>query len=375
MADYSGYAQRPQQDPNLAAWAQIGGNIANIFGLDPAKAAEARRGQQQEDYNEMRNQAHIRQQLANEEIGNLLSGEGFDRARGEFKNPGDFMRFTRAMSVLGDARQAIPFAPGRWQAQIDSTIDRENRTWDHRAEVQSKADEARAIKEAEIAKRREAEAAKTENENLGRQYEKRRQYGGKVATYNVRAAWDDFFRDFNASAPRTASERYVATPETAALPENKREYKITDAWVDWMNKHGLGSNVAENENVRYRDDTFLSGQNQLALKLAPLMNLPANHPYVLDLADRIYAAHINKQIQEQEAPTPAVETQAEVDKIITQAQTDPANAPRWMLLRIPVVNPNDGSVTFQHKYLSVAAVAKMSRDNANHPINILQRSR
>jgi hypothetical protein len=376
MPDYSGYAPRQQQqDPNLAAWAQIGGNIANIFGLDPAKAAEARRGLQQEDYNELRNQAQIRQQLANKRVGELLGGKGFDTARGEFVDPVAYQQFVQAMSDLGDARQAIPFGPGRWDAQQQSRIDADNRSFDYKAGVQAKRDEKEAAKQAEALKKAEVAAAASENEKLAKRYTQLRQFGGKEATYNVRTAWDDFMREFTASAPKSRSERFVETPETAALPEDKRQYNLTAAWIEWMDKHGLGSPIAENENVRYRDDAFLGAQNQLLAKLSQVMQLPANNPHLLDLADRIYASHINKQIQEQEAPVPAVETQAEVDQVMKKAAADPANAPRYMLVRIPVVNPEDGTVSFQHKFFSVGAVARMKPDNPNHPINILQRAR
>jgi len=376
MPDYSGYAPRQQQqDPNLAAWAQIGGNIANIFGLDPAKAAEARRGIQQEDYNELRNQAQIRQQLANKRVGELLGGKGFDPARGEFVDPVAYQEFVQAMADLGDARQAVPFGPGRWNAQQQAKIDADNRSFDYKAGVQAKRDEKEAAKQAEALKKAEASAAASKNEELSKEFEERKRWGGRKITFNPAQAFDNFNRAFSATGLRTGNERYTVTPETASLPEDKRKYNATDAWRAWMDANGLKEKVVANADVRYGSDAFLGARNQLAVMVGDTLGMSPNSPEVKDLVERIYAGEMNRQVAEQSVPTPAVSSQAEVDQIMKQAATDPSNAPEYMIVRIPVINPQDGTVSFQHKFFSVGAVARMKPDNPNHPINILQRAR
>ena len=124
MPDYSGYAQRQQQDPNLAAWANISGNIANIFGLDPAKAAEARRGLQQEQYNEERNQAYLRQKLANQRMGELL--KRLNPATGEFDNPADYREYAGITGELG-GNPHTSYGTGFGEAQLQMKINAENR--------------------------------------------------------------------------------------------------------------------------------------------------------------------------------------------------------------------------------------------------------
>jgi hypothetical protein len=359
----------------MAAWAQISGNIANIFGLDPAKAAEARRGLQQEDYNELRNQAQIRQQLANKRVGELLGGKGFDTARGEFVDPVAYQQFVQAMSDLGDARQAIPFGPGRWDAQQQARIDADNRSFDYKAGAQAKRDEKEAAKQAEALKRAEASAAASKNEELSKEFEDRKRWGGIKVTFNPAQAFDNFYRSFSATGPRSGSERYTVTPETASLPEDKRKYNVTDAWRAWMDSNGLKERVVANADVRYGSDAFLGAKNQLAVMVGDTIGMNPSSPEVKDLVERIYAGDMNRQVAEQSVPTPAVSSQAEVDQIMKQAAADPSNAPEYMIVRIPVVNPQDGTVSFQHKFFSVGAVARMKPDNPNHPINILQRAR
>jgi hypothetical protein len=371
MPDYSGYAPRQQQqDPNLAAWAQIGGNIANIFGLDPAKAAEARRGLQQEDYNELRNQAQIRQQLANKRMGELF--KRINPMTGEFDNPSDYQEYASLTAEMGsnpNTRLGTGFGANELKIRLDAE-ERRN------AEVDRRAGVTREANAKEAAARKEAEEAKA----LGDEFERRARFGGRTIKFTPLQAFDNFVRSFDATGPRSGSDVFSVTADTASLPENQKRYEATPKFIEWMNKNNLGSQVVSDADVRYGSSEFESGKQQLLNAVArKLMIKPEDvpkYPGLVDLVERIYAGHMNAQISDPDnTPIPAVSTQSQINKIITQAQNDPSTAPQFILIKIPKVDPETGDVKFSYMRKSMASILRMTPDNPNHPINILQGAR
>jgi hypothetical protein len=291
MPDYSGYAPRQQQqDPNLAAWAQIGGNIANIFGLDPAKAAEARRGIQQEDYNELRNQAQIRQQLANKRVGELLGGKGFDPARGEFVDPVAYQEFVQAMADLGDARQAVPFGPGRWNAQQQARIDADNRSFDYKAGVQAKRDEKEAAKQAAD---KAANEAKSEAKADQDYQDKLRQvassawaFGNKGRYYDVDPAINKF--DFNIKGGAQAAGIPAFTGGFLIPDPNNPKNKIfSPEFSDWLKtKAQYNDTSLPPEVFSGKGDSSTALQNT-ANQIAMTIGADPTNPQVLRLAKQL----------------------------------------------------------------------------------------
>lgn len=391
MADYSGYAQRQQQDPNLAAWAQIGGNIANIFGLDPAKAAEARRGLQQEDYNEQRNQAYIRQQLANKRIGELLAGKGFDASRGEFIDPAAYSEFVKAMADMGDARQAVQFAPGRWNAQLKAKVDTENRAWDHRAEVQTKADEARAAKlNDEIAKNKAAQTAKDQSK-LERTYNLAARLGGRPLDFgaapgvaNLLSALDLGDETLGVGpAPGTFSGYFEPTADTRHLPLEKQRFIPTEAFTKWLNSAGYGTrNMDRHVRERLYGQEFNHDKMIVAGAIAERLQLPINHPNVVDLTERVYVRELADQAKAK--PIITVSSPEELSKVLAEAKINPNI--QNILIRYPTINREDGTLTYRYSNMAVPGVLNETKDasgkiippmisptDARHPMNIFSR--
>jgi hypothetical protein len=371
MADYSGYIPRQQQqDPNMAAWAQISGNIANIFGLDPAKAAEARRGLQQEDYNELRNQAQIRQQLANKRMGELF--KRINPMTGEFDNPSDYQEYASLTAEMGsnpNTRLGTGFGANELKIRLDAE-ERKNAEADRRAGVKRDADtkEAAAKQAAEDARK------------IASEFDQRAKWGGRTIRFVPPQAYDNFSRAFDATGPRNLSERFQPTPETASLPENQRIYQVTPVFTEWMNNNNLGTATVSDADVRYGSSEFQSGKaellNAVAMKFGISQQDIPKYPGLVDLVERIYAGHMNAQISDPEnTPIPAVSTQGQIDKIIKKAQADPSTAPEYILIRVPKVDPQTGDVTFSYMRKKMSAILKMSPDNPNHPINILQGAR
>lgn len=373
MPDYSGYAQRPQQDPNLAAWAQIGGNIANIFGLDPAKAAEARRGLQQEDYNEQRNQAYIRQQLANKRIGELFAGPGFDPARSEFTDPAAWQEFARLMGELGSGHQAPAYGPGHLQSQLDARIEAENRLYAKRQEAEDKRQAGYTARDAE-------RRAAARQEGLAKEWEARKKFGGRNLEFGASQGIDDFNAIFDTGdatkgvgmAPRNRSELFEPTPETRSLPAEKQVLVPTKQFQEWLDKAGYKARLVDKAaRSRMLGKDFENEKGKVQSAVARKLQLPVDHPSVTDLTERIYASQLNQQAAERSIPS--VSSQAEIAQIIESATANPENAPETMIVRFPVINREDGTISYRYDTYSVAEVAKMKRDNPKHPINILQK--
>jgi len=274
MPDYSGYAQRPQQDPNLAAWAQIGGNIANIFGLDPAKAAEARRGLQQEDYNEQRNQAYIRQQLANKRIGELFSK--IDPTTGEFSDPSDFKEYAGLVGELGGSlnpHYGTGYSAGQEQIRIRAE-DRRN------TEAQKRAEAANAQRIAEEQKK----AVAAYQERLRVKADRNSIVKGR--RYDPDAAINKFDYGIKTGFPGGWFEESPETKAQKDLPEEKRKYKMTAAFADWLNKNGYSSTSIDP--ALFNGSGNSSGALQdTANQLGLMLGQPGNHPQVLQLAKQV----------------------------------------------------------------------------------------
>lgn len=234
MPDYSGYAQRQQQDPNLAAWANISGNLANIFGLDPAKAADARRGIQQEDYQAQRNAQYLKQMAANKRIGELLAGDGFDASTGEFRDPVSFQEYVRSVADLhpeglGSAMHLAPGFAKRAQENRIAQIQAENAG---RAERESKEIEARNA----AALKREAAARSSKYE---REYRNREKTGhGEVASISPEDVATEFAKFFTGSP-------FVSGGATREMTkaDGTKEHFITEEFAKALDKAGYDKTV------------------------------------------------------------------------------------------------------------------------------------
>lgn len=340
MPDYSGYAQRQQQDPNLAAWAQIGGNIANIFGLDPAKAAEARRGLQQEDYNEERRQATLRQQAANKRIGQLLAGSGFDTARGEFRDPAAWAEFVQNMGEMGDARQAVSFAPGRAAQAEKDVIDRENRIYKQREDIANTRAEAEAAK----AKERADAVAAAEKERL---YRSLVAHSGRdlQSVFSPSVAIENFKRYRTKGDPASGlAPLSLGSELTEDNPDAPGQKRISARGMEWLNKAGLSENaVHPNVLSRMSGANYASEKDALAKQVAADLMIPGpdGHlsPAVQDLVQRLYASQLNSRASDDViAP---VSSPQQFAKILADKSA------KYALVRFPVTS-TDGQVSYRY---------------------------
>jgi hypothetical protein len=385
MPDYSGYAPRQQQqDPNLAAWAQIGGNIANIFGLDPAKAAEARRGIQQEDYNELRNQAQIRQQLANKRVGELLGGKGFDTARGEFVDPVAYQQFVQAMSDLGDARQAIPFGPGRWNAQQQAKIDTENRSTDYKAGVQAKRDEKEAAKQAEALKDAAAKVAAAKSKEAGNKWDRMGKTGHSKVGVSPKAAVDELWALLTEGREGTPkydqSQGFTAvTPETKELPDNQKRRVFTAGFQSWLSNSGYGNHLYPQPIRQKMREEFTDFEDEKKSIFAILVNKftdPStgqkliSDDQMMDLTERIIARELTTSYEQNKDKADKVarisDAKSMKEFLQNQMQLPPEKRSESVLYRVKVPGPRN-EYTYEDYNLAWLLDPENVR-NKDHPL-------
>lgn len=377
MPDYSGYAQRPQQDPNLAAWAQIGGNIANIFGLDPAKAAEARRGLQQEDYNAERNQAYIRQQMANKRLGELF--KKLNPQSGEFDDTADYQEYASLVGGMGD--KPLPaYGPGYGQMQVDRTIAREQRageTYNAKLKAKAEADAVEtAAKEArgrsEAAQKRYTSSQKTGHSKIGVSPDvgveelwalmTRGGRGGSVAPYNQAGGFS------------------VVTPDTKDLPEAQQRRVIPKAFNDWLTASGYGqSDIPEpiREKMRAESTNLQDEKKAVAAELMAKFTDPTTGKQMLGtdqiriLAERIVAAELTTSYnQNKDKPDPNVRITGAQDLskfLLAQAQLEPGKRAESVIYRVRVPGSLTNDYTYEEYNVSDLLDPKL-RKNPKHPL-------
>jgi len=362
MPDYSGYAQRQQQDPNLAAWANISGNLANIFGLDPAKAAEARRGIQQEDYNEMRNQAYLRQRLANQRMGELL--KRLNPATGEFDNPADYGEYAGIAGELGSAPNAH-YGTGFHARQLSEQLDAEDR---RNTAIANRTAAINAAREASDEARARAARAAAEQKELAREYALSSIMGGKGVAFNPSNAMIDLRTamqgqvgpDGTVVRPGFTSQWTVykdrtLPPDKIDLPENRI---INPEYTKWLNENGY----ANIDPVSGR----LSGDATAALghatdMLGQLYQLPSNHPFVQDMALRLLANQVDKHKERMSASS---HTASSYDELLSKYQNDPKASS--FIVKIPVQEEGSSwNSGYKYRSISRAKLAKMFKDTAD----------
>lgn len=340
MPDYSGYAQRPNQDPNLAAWGQISGNLANIFGLDPAKAAEARRGLQQEDYNEQRNKAYMRQIAANKRIGELFAGKGYDSSRGEFSDAASWQEFAQLMGEMGNGHQAAAYGPGHYQSQLNARIEAENRAYDKRKE----------LSDAEIAARdKRATQSKEDMEQarLGRGHAGLLAFGNKGRGYNSEIALNRFdyllgSGDASKGIKALTSGWVEPSPDTKDLPRDKQKLVATNALKDWMDEAGYKQTSLHPDQFNAMgDSTALIAHT--ADRIGGTLGIPGNSPVALDLAKRLLIHQFGDTSPSLQTGDVAVSSLDELNKAIVAASQP--NGPKRIVARYPVMGP-DGQTKF-----------------------------
>lgn len=372
MPDYSGYAQRPQQDPNLAAWAQIGGNIANIFGLDPAKAAEARRGLQQEDYNEQRNQAYIRQQLANKRIGELFAGPGFDPARSEFTDPAAWQEFARLMGELGSGHQAPAYGPGHLQSQLDAKIAAEDRV----LAARNKRDAERFTREKEEKDASDREKENTKGERSWRDVDKT---GSSLIRVSPYAGATRFYRllteggNGGAVLPYDQSGGFSrVTDETRGLPADKQKRKPSEAFSTWLAKSGFGSKAipVEIEEKMQASGTNLDDERKsIAAELIRKFGTQLSEDDIKDITDRIVASELTTLHQKHKAtkdPVIRVTGPDELQKVLLeQVALPPEQRSKSVLYRERI----KGKLAEKYNYRQFTIQDLLDlRDDPDHPL-------
>jgi hypothetical protein len=350
MPDYSGYAQRQQQDPNLAAWSNISGNLANIFGLDPAKAAEARRGIQQEDYNEMRNKTYLRQQAANKELGDLIS-RGMDPATGEFRNPEDYSTYARLAAELGSTPN-VHYGTGFHARQLAEQESAANRV----AEKKKERDEAeRAAREAEA----EGKAAERYRAGIKKEADAILAYGVKGRTYNLPAAINKFaFRlSGGAGTPGFTGGWFEESSKTKGnkdIPDKDREFVMTKAFSDWLKDNGyfaMSMDPAKFKGIGESSGPLLDTAGQLS---GILGGISRDNPHVISLAKQLMInqyGDINDTKSSTLVADSADSLKATVDEIINQIQTDPRKDPgvRHVIVRKTYRDPKTGRLVEGHE--------------------------
>jgi hypothetical protein len=389
MPDYSGYAQRPQQDPNLAAWAQIGGNLANIFGLDPAKAAEARRGLQQEQYNEERRLAQERQTLANKRIGQLISGSGFDKETGEFSDPAAWAEFVQNMAEMGDARQAVPFAPGRYARTKKDEIEKNQLAYERQLARQGEIDAKKLLSENQRAETaRKQQEAQDEAERT-REFNTRLAHGGRDLRFSPEIAMKTFERWRTLGDPSIGLPALRNESDLMELDPATNQWRVHSRGMEWMNKAGLKDrNVNPNALSRMEGADYATEKNNLRANIASQLKIPADHPAVTDIVERLYAHQLNRS--QNDEVVKAIRTPEELLQTINDVN-DPTKAVNTVVIRFPVVAP-DGSVTYRYGRYDVRALApipypegatpevkaqidaanKAKREHPQHPANLFK---
>ena len=329
MPDYSGYAPRQQQqDPNLAAWAQIGGNIANIFGLDPAKAAEARRGLQQEDYNEQRNQAQIRQQLANKRLGELLGK--LNPATGEFDNPNDFGEYARLTAELG-SNPNTRMGTGFGAREIETKIAAEERA----GSARDKRDKENY--QRQLARKQEADD-ETDNTTFERNWKDAEKTGSSFIRVSPAAGAGKFYRlvteggNGGAVLPFDQSLGFSrVTDATRGLPENQQKREPSEGFNKWIKSSGFGSKsipVEIEDRLRDSGTNLEDERKAVAAELIRKFGTQLSQGDIEDIADRIIASELTAMQQKYKTakdPVIRVTGPDELQKILLEQSQLPAD--------------------------------------------------
>lgn len=350
MPDYSGYAPRQQQqDPNLAAWAQIGGNIANIFGLDPAKAAEARRGLQQEDYNELRNQAQIRQQLANKRMGELFSK--LNPSTGEFDNPSDYGEYARLTAELGsnpNTRLGTGFGSRELQMRLEAE-ERHNAEVDRRAGVRRDADTKEAAAKVAAARSKEA----------GNKWRRMDLTGHSKVGVSSKAAVDELWAllmEGREGAPKyDQSQGFTAvTPETRGLPDDKKRRVFTAGFQNWLKDSGYGSPLYPQpirQKMREEFTDFEDEKKSIAAILIKKFTDPStgqrlvSDDQIMDLTELIIARELTTSYEQNKDKADEVsrisDAKSMKEFLQNQMQLPPEKRSKSVLYRVKVPGPRN----------------------------------
>lgn len=377
MPDYSGYAQRPQQDPNLAAWGQISGNLANIFGLDPAKAADARRGLQQEDYNAERNQAYIRQQMSNKRLGELF--KKLNPQTGEFDDAADYQEYAGLVAGM-EKNPNTAYGPGYGQMQVDRTIEREKRAIDTRATrdaAKAKADAVddaakKALGRSADAQKKYTSFQKTGHSKIGVSPDvgvdelwalmMRGGRGGSVVPYNQAGGFS------------------VVTPETKGLPEDQQRRVMPKAFEDWLTASGYGrSDYPEpiRDKMRAESTNLQDEKRAVAAELIAKFTDPTTGKQMLStdqiriLSERIVAAELTASYnQNKDKPDPNVRITGPQDLskfLLAQAQLEPGKRAESVIYRVRVPGSLTNDYTYEEYNVSDLLDPNL-RKNPKHPL-------
>jgi hypothetical protein len=374
MPDYSGYAQRQQQDPNLAAWSNISGNLANIFGLDPAKAADARRGIQQEDYNEMRNKAYMRQQLANKRIGELMSGSGFDQAKGEFIDPASWREFVSLMGELGDARQAVPYGIDHAESQLNARIASEDRALENRRILASESS-------AREAAANEAKAKAAYNEKLAKRWSSIDKTGNSRIGVSPDAGIARFNRllmEGDASSSILPFNQALGfsrvTEATKGLPSDKQVRESSPEFSAWLSKSTFGKKsypIEIEKRLRASGANLEDEKKAVAAALIRQFRGQISQADVEDITDRIVNSELTLTHEENKGkadPMARISGKDELEKfLISQDALPPEKRSETVMLRIKVPGSLKNDYTYE-EYPVSALLDPKNKNNPNHPL-------
>lgn len=375
MPDYSGYAPRQQQqDPNLAAWAQIGGNIANIFGLDPAKAAEARRGLQQEDYNELRNQAQIRQQLANKRMGELFSK--LNPSTGEFDNPYDYAEYARLTAELGNnpnTRLGTGFGARELQMRLDAD-ERRNAEVDRRAGVTREAN----------AKDAAAKVAAARSKEAGNKWRRMDLTGHSKVGVSSKAAVDELWAllmEGREGAPKYDQSQgfTTVTPETRELPDNQKRRVFTTGFQNWLSNSGYGNRLYPQpirQKMREEFTDFEDEKKSIAAILVDRFTDPntgqrlVSDDQIRDLTERIIARELTTSYEQNKDKADKVarisDAKSMKEFLQNQMQLPPEKRSESVLYRVKVPGPRN-EYTYEDYNLAWLLDPENVR-NKDHPL-------
>jgi len=375
MADYSGYIPRQQQqDPNMAAWAQISGNIANIFGLDPAKAAEARRGLQQEDYNELRNQAQIRQQLANKRMGELF--KRINPMTGEFDNPSDYQEYASLTAEMGsnpNTRLGTGFGANELKIRLDAE-DRRNAEADRRAGVKRDADTKEAA----------AKVAAARSKDAGNKWRRMDLTGHSKVGVSSKAAVDELWAllmEGREGAPKyDQSQGFTAvTPETRGLPDDQKRRVFTAGFQNWLSNSGYGNRLYPQpirQKMREEFTDFEDEKKSIAAILVDRFTDPStgqrlvSDDQIRDLTERIIARELTTSYEQNKDKADEVARISDVKSmkefLQNQMQLPPEKRSKSVLYRVKVPGPRN-EYTYEDYDLAWLLDPKNARDK-EHPL-------
>jgi hypothetical protein len=351
----------------MAAWAQISGNIANIFGLDPAKAAEARRGQQQEDYNEVRNKNYLDQLAANDEIGKLLGGPGFDPTKGEFVDPASFSRYAGLLarfhpeSVNGAVHMSVGYADRAEKARLAAI----------KAEYEGRND-LEGVRAANRQKAIEDAAERRNQEALAHAHASLLAFGNKGRAYNPDVALNRIeqlvgYGDESQGIPAMPGGWVKVTDATKDLPDDQKKYEVTPQFAEWQNKAGYKlTSLPEQEFNALGDNTGMLAHT--ADRVGALLHIPGNSAVALNLAKRMMIQQYKDASPIFKSDRIAVNSPEDLNAAL-QAAAQP-NGPKTIVARFPTVS-SDGRTGYSYQaYPASYLLDPKSQEilGKNHPV-------